>query len=152
MVWGTPWTSFYPHPQWVRVEVRWNGVSLTGRSWVTQFCYFEMEGRMGNTTKGLTDPPESWGFVPPGSRPYPHPIPVNSEVNLCPLWNTLPSLCLTWSCLSPHAVPMFWSCREVSCVLPPQLSVARACPSLRNFPECGTALNGVSVFPSGPIS
>lgn len=110
------------------MEVRWNGVSLTGRSWVTRFCYFEMEGRMGNTTKGLTDPPKPWGSVPPGSRPYPHPIPVNSEVDLCPLWNTLPSHCLTWSCLSLHAVPMFCPCRAVSCVLTPQLSVAGACP------------------------
>ena len=70
MVWGLPWTSFYPCPQWVRVEVRWNGVSLTGSSWVTRFCYFEMEGRMGNTTKGLT-------VLSPGALcpQYLYPIP-----------------------------------------------------------------------------
>lgn len=73
MVWGAPRTSFYPHPQWVRVEVRWNGVSLTGRSWVTRFFYCEMEGRMGSTTKGLTDPPGPGGLCPQDLDPIPTP-------------------------------------------------------------------------------
>ena len=97
------------------------------------FCYFEMEGHMGNTTKGLVDCPGSWGFAPPGSQPCPHPIPVNLEVSLSPPWDTLPSLCLAWSCLSLHTVPMFTSSREASCVLLPHqtrihLSVAKSCP------------------------